>query len=59
MRAPREGKKLLVLDLDHTVFDNDERAVTKHELIRPYLHEFLSAAYKASYECCAACCPNR
>lgn len=46
MSVPRNGKKLLVLDLDHTVFDNDRKATTKIELIRPFLHEFLTAAYR-------------
>lgn len=42
----REGKKLLVLDIDYTLFDHKSNAETGLELMRPYLHEFLSAAYE-------------
>ncbi|XP_051159545.1 ubiquitin-like domain-containing CTD phosphatase 1 [Leptopilina boulardi] len=36
----REGKKLLVLDIDHTLLDDRSNAK------RPCLHEFLTKAYK-------------
>ncbi|RWS30193.1 ubiquitin-like domain-containing CTD phosphatase 1 isoform X2 [Leptotrombidium deliense] len=43
---PRVGKKLLVLDIDYTLFDH--RSVAEHidQLMRPYLHEFLTSAYQ-------------
>ncbi|GAB4847841.1 hypothetical protein Ancab_026901 [Ancistrocladus abbreviatus] len=45
----RKGKKLLVLDIDYTLFDHRSPAENPLELMRPYLHEFLSAAY-AEYD---------
>ncbi|KAG7200664.1 hypothetical protein KM043_001218 [Ampulex compressa] len=42
----REGKKLLVLDIDYTLFDHRSVAESGVELMRPYLHEFLTRAYK-------------
>ena len=42
----RPGKKLLVLDIDYTLFDHRSTAETGTELMRPYLHEFLTAAYQ-------------
>lgn len=45
INPPREGKKLLVLDIDYTLFDHRSNAETGLELMRPYLHEFLTAAY--------------
>ncbi|CAK9168262.1 unnamed protein product [Ilex paraguariensis] len=50
LRNPcREGKKLLVLDIDYTLFDHRSKAENPLELMRPYLHEFLSAVY-AEYD---------
>ncbi|XP_051136993.1 ubiquitin-like domain-containing CTD phosphatase [Andrographis paniculata] len=50
LRTPcREGKKLLVLDIDYTLFDHRSPAENPLELMRPYLHEFLSAVY-AEYD---------
>lgn len=50
LRNPcREGKKLLVLDIDYTLFDHRSPAENPLELMRPYLHEFLSAVY-AEYD---------
>uniref|UniRef100_A0A3Q2D0C8 Ubiquitin-like domain-containing CTD phosphatase 1 n=1 Tax=Cyprinodon variegatus TaxID=28743 RepID=A0A3Q2D0C8_CYPVA len=46
LNPPREGKKLLVLDVDYTLFDHKSCAETGHELMRPYLHEFLTSAYE-------------
>ncbi|XP_058962322.1 ubiquitin-like domain-containing CTD phosphatase 1 [Pocillopora verrucosa] len=43
---PRAGKKLLVLDVDYTIFDHRSVAETGVELMRPYLHDFLTAAYE-------------
>ncbi|KAL9669718.1 hypothetical protein QQ045_007266 [Rhodiola kirilowii] len=45
----RAGKKLLVLDIDYTLFDHRSTAENPLQLMRPYLHEFLSAAY-AEYD---------
>ncbi|KAK6136523.1 hypothetical protein DH2020_029759 [Rehmannia glutinosa] len=45
----RKGKKLLVLDIDYTLFDHRSSAENPVELMRPYLHEFLSAVY-AEYD---------
>ncbi|KAJ3678002.1 hypothetical protein LUZ60_001805 [Juncus effusus] len=45
----REGKKLLVLDIDYTLFDHRSPAENPLELMRPYLHEFLTAVY-AEYD---------
>lgn len=42
----REGKKLLVLDIDYTLFDHRSVAESGIELMRPFLHEFLTRAYK-------------
>ncbi|XP_062572249.1 ubiquitin-like domain-containing CTD phosphatase 1 [Saccostrea cucullata] len=46
LNEPRQGKKLLVLDIDYTLFDHRSVAETANELMRPYLHEFLQSAYE-------------
>ena len=46
MNPPRENKKLLVLDIDYTIFDHVSHAEKGSELMRPYLHEFLTVAYE-------------
>ena len=46
LHPPRPGKKLLVLDIDYTLFDHRSTAEVPHELARPYLHEFLASAYE-------------
>ncbi|KAJ8868719.1 hypothetical protein PR048_030258 [Dryococelus australis] len=46
LNEPREGKKLLVLDIDYTLFDHRSTAETGYELMRPFLHEFLTSAYQ-------------
>lgn len=46
LSEPREGKKLLVLDIDYTIFDHRSVAESANELIRPFLHEFLISAYE-------------
>ncbi|XP_056004747.1 ubiquitin-like domain-containing CTD phosphatase 1 isoform X2 [Ostrea edulis] len=46
LNEPREGKKLLVLDIDYTLFDHRSVAETANELMRPFLHEFLQSAYE-------------
>lgn len=45
LNAPRVGKRLLVLDIDYTVFDHRSTAERMTDLMRPYLHEFLTAVY--------------
>lgn len=45
INEPRLGKKLLVLDIDYTLFDHRSAAETGNELMRPFLHEFLTSAY--------------
>lgn len=46
LNPPRAGKKLLVLDIDYTLFDHRSVAENALQLMRPYLHEFLTEAYK-------------
>jgi ubiquitin-like domain-containing CTD phosphatase 1 len=46
LHEPRQGKKLLVLDIDYTLFDHRSPAETGAELMRPYLHEFLTTVYE-------------
>ncbi|XP_030638630.1 ubiquitin-like domain-containing CTD phosphatase 1 [Chanos chanos] len=46
LNPPREGKRLLVLDVDYTLFDHKSCAETGQELMRPFLHEFLASAYE-------------
>jgi len=46
LNQPRPGKKLLVLDIDYTIFDHRSTAQHAQELMRPYLHEFLASAYE-------------
>lgn len=45
MNPPRPGKKCLVLDIDYTLFDHRSTVENTLDLMRPYLHEFLTAAY--------------
>ncbi|KAH3732528.1 Ubiquitin family protein [Pelomyxa schiedti] len=45
INAPRENKKLLVLDVDYTLFDHRSPAERTIQLMRPFLHEFLTAVY--------------
>ena len=49
LNPPRAGKKLLVLDIDYTLFDHRSVAESPDQLMRPYLHEFLTSAY-ADYD---------
>ncbi|KAK0084299.1 hypothetical protein PV325_007294 [Microctonus aethiopoides] len=46
LNSLRENKKLLVLDIDYTLFDHRSVASSGIELMRPYLHDFLTRAYK-------------
>ncbi|KAF7262719.1 hypothetical protein EG68_00002 [Paragonimus skrjabini miyazakii] len=41
----RPGKRLLVLDVDYTIFDHLTPAESARQLARPYLYEFLKRAY--------------
>ena len=45
LNEPRPGKKLLVLDVDGTLFDNWSVGEKGSDLMRPYLHEFLTNLY--------------
>jgi len=45
IHPPRKGKKLLVLDLDYTIFDMKSSAPSFIDLKRPFTDEFLTAAY--------------
>lgn len=45
LNPSRENMKLLVLDIDYTLFDHRSVAEAGWELMRPYLHEFLETAY--------------
>lgn len=42
LQQPRPGKKLLVLDIDYTLFDLGSAAERPEELARPFLHFFLT-----------------
>ena len=45
--APRPGKPLLVLDLDHTLLDFTTRAgVSAARIKRPHMDAFLAAVYE-------------
>lgn len=46
LNPPRQDKKLLVLDIDYTIFDHRTPAESARELMRPYLHEFLASVYR-------------
>lgn len=50
LSQPRDGTKLLVLDVDYTIFDHKSVAESGRELMRPYLHEFLETAYSSNYD---------
>ncbi|PLW52373.1 hypothetical protein PCANC_01678 [Puccinia coronata f. sp. avenae] len=48
MNPPRQGKKLLVLDLDYTLMDSkaySDYSVHALDMARPYLHEFLTCLW--------------
>lgn len=55
MNEPRQGKPLMVLDLDHTLLDFSSKSILRDTSIhgesaakmkRPYMDEFLTAAYR-------------
>ncbi|KAJ2840908.1 hypothetical protein FBU31_000049 [Coemansia sp. 'formosensis'] len=45
LNAPRAGRKLVVLDLDYTLFDCKNVSGNVADMARPGLHEFLAAIY--------------
>ncbi|EQC32640.1 hypothetical protein SDRG_09616 [Saprolegnia diclina VS20] len=48
MHPPRPSKKLLVLDLDHTLMDisaTKDNGIPSSRFMRPYMHTFLSAVW--------------
>ncbi|XP_044741046.1 ubiquitin-like domain-containing CTD phosphatase 1 isoform X2 [Chrysoperla carnea] len=45
LNPPRDNKYLIVLDIDYTIFDHRSTAEQPVELMRPYLHEFLTTLY--------------
>ncbi|CBY22251.1 unnamed protein product [Oikopleura dioica] len=50
LNQPRPGSKLLVLDIDYTLFDHRSVATNAMQLMRPYLHEFLAKAYHDNFD---------
>lgn len=50
LNPPRPGSKLLVLDIDYTLFDHRSPAEYAAQLMRPFLHEFLTEAYHDNYD---------
>jgi len=50
LNAPRANSKLLVLDIDYTLFDHKSPAEYAAQLMRPFLHEFLTQAYNDNYD---------
>eukprot|EP00761_Pharyngomonas_kirbyi_P008345 gb/GECH01008356.1/.p1 GENE.gb/GECH01008356.1/~~gb/GECH01008356.1/.p1 ORF type:complete len:356 (+),score=84.00 gb/GECH01008356.1/:1-1068(+) len=46
MHPPRNGKKLLVLDIDYTIYDCKSTATNIETLMRPYLHDLLTNVYQ-------------
>eukprot|EP00002_Diphylleia_rotans_P006149 TRINITY_DN1546_c0_g1_i4.p1 TRINITY_DN1546_c0_g1~~TRINITY_DN1546_c0_g1_i4.p1 ORF type:complete len:332 (-),score=76.20 TRINITY_DN1546_c0_g1_i4:452-1447(-) len=45
MHPPRKGKKLLVLDIDYTIFDHKSAAARVLDLKRPYVDHLLATVY--------------
>ncbi len=45
LNPPREGKRLLILDVDYTIYDHKSSADRIEELMRPFLPEFLARVY--------------
>lgn len=45
LQPPRNNCKLVVLDIDYTIFDHRSTAENPAILMRPYLHEFLTTLY--------------
>ncbi|OQR96836.1 hypothetical protein ACHHYP_13206 [Achlya hypogyna] len=54
MHPPRRGKKLLVLDLDHTLMDisaTKDNGIPSSRFMRPHMHTFLAAVW-AHFDVC-------
>lgn len=47
---PRPGSRLLVLDVDYTLFDHRSAAENAAVLGRPFLHDFLCAAHANNFD---------
>jgi len=45
LEKPRKDSKLLILDIDYTIFDHRSTAENVRDLMRPFLHEFLKDVY--------------
>lgn len=45
LTKPRVDSKLLILDIDYTIFDHRSTAENVRDLMRPFLHEFLEKIY--------------
>jgi ubiquitin-like domain-containing CTD phosphatase 1 len=50
LNPSRTDCKLLVLDIDYTLFDHRSSVETPAELMRPFLHEFLTVAYNSHFD---------
>jgi ubiquitin-like domain-containing CTD phosphatase 1 len=48
--APRPNSRLLVLDVDYTLFDHRSPAENAAALGRPFLHDFLTAAHAQHFD---------
>lgn len=46
INPPRANKRLLVLDVDYTIYDHRSTAEKITDLMRPFLHDFLAQAYE-------------
>jgi ubiquitin-like domain-containing CTD phosphatase 1 len=47
LNEPRPGKKLLVADIDYTIYDLGSSAERPEELARPFLHQFFESVWRA------------
>eukprot|EP00967_Tisochrysis_lutea_P075928 scaffold102476_cov27-Tisochrysis_lutea.AAC.1 len=52
LKPPRPGSRLLVLDVDYTLFDHRSPAESAAALGRPFLHDFLASAYELNFDIC-------
>ncbi len=52
LNAPREGKKCLVLDIDHTLFDLHGSGENPLQLARPFLQHFLTSVSLCAFRSC-------
>lgn len=49
LNPSRPNKKLLVLDIDYSIYDHKSPNETVATVTRPFLHQFLTAAYLVIY----------